>query len=366
MAIYIGLIIFILLITCILSCTENNLKRRQKKIAFWGMLAVFLVLALKAPSVGTDIFGYSQQYYIAEVMPWSDFDYVYFEKGYILLEKIFSKIGVSFQLYTVLIYGVEAFAWYKLFSKYSKDTCLSILFIICYQFFVFSMSGLRQAIAMSICIFAFLAFNQFNTRGTVLSIVLTAAAVGIHQSAVAYIFVVAAVLITKAGRRVGLINIVALIGGAFFCRGVLWRFVNLFLKRVDVGAEVSLGGAFWFQLLIFAFSLFTFLRYYGTRVYLSRSTSSTCQNPYEESLTLRLSLYTIATYILFSGGVLLRSTMYMTMFVTAFIPHLIYKYTRGSRTIIKVVLVIVLIYTFYTQTLITNQLNILPYRFYWQ
>lgn len=366
MAIYFGLITLVLLTTCFFNCTEFNPAIRQKKIAFVGMLAIFLLLSLKAPSVGIDISGYRQQYYIAKVMPWRDFDYVYFEKGYILLEKFFSKLGVSFQLYTIFLYGFETFAWYKLFSKYSKDSCLSTLFMICYQFLVFSMSGLRQAIAMAICIFAFISINRFDVKGFISCTILTAIATSIHRSALAFLFVFAAVLITNKVKRVDPINAIILLIGAFFSRGILWDFINSFFKRVDVSADISLGGAFLFQLVIFVFSLYTFYTWYGIGNTSSRSTSFSNQISYEDALTLRLSLYTVATYILLSGGVLLRGTMYVTMFMTAFLPQLIFKYTRESRVIIRVTLIVVLLYTFYTQTLAINQLGIVPYSFFWE
>lgn len=366
MAIYIGLVFYVLCLPLAFYFFNPNGKNNNKYIAFFGMLGVFLVLALKAPSVGTDIVGYREQYYIAKQMSWSNFDYVYFESGYIFLEKVFSKLGVSFQLFTVLIYAFSSFAWYKLIAKYSKDSCISVLFFICYQFFVFSASGLRQVIAMAICIFAFILFNRFDVKGIVLGFVLYPLAILFHMSAYIFAFVLIGVAVSRKVKKIRILSAIALVPGAFILRGTVWSFINSNLKKIDVGSSVSLGGAFLFQLIIFAFIAFTFYFYYKDKnAYGLKLVSGDCIL-YEDVCALRLSLYSIVVYIMFSGSVILRSSMYVMMFVVAFLPRMVAKYNCKSRMIINLVLIVVLIYIFYSQTLSINQFEICPYKFFWE
>ena len=87
---------------------------------------------------------------------------------------------------------------------------------------------------------------------------------------------------------------------------------------------------------------------------------------YDDILALRLSLYSLVVYILLSGGVILRSSMYVMMFVVAFFPRMVAKYNCKSRIIINLVLIVVLIYIFYSQTLSINQFEICPYKFFWE
>ncbi len=366
MAIYIGLVFYVLCLPLVFYFFNPNGKNNNKYIAFFGMLGVFLVLALKAPSVGTDIVGYREQYYMAKQMSWSNFDYVYFESGYIFLEKVFSKLGVSFQLFTALIYAFSSFAWYKLIAKYSKDSCISVLFFICYQFFVFSASGLRQVIAMAICIFAFILFNRFDVKGIVLGFVLYSLAILFHMSAYIFAVVLIGVAVSRKVKKIRILSAIALVPGAFILRGTVWRFINSNLKKIDVGSSVSLGGAFLFQLIIFAFIAFTFYFYYkDENAYGLKLVSGDCIL-YEDVCALRLSLYSIVVYIMFSGGVILRSSMYVMMFVAVLFTQMFSKYNRKSRIILKVAFIVVLIYTFYSQTLAVNQFDICPYRFFWE
>lgn len=366
MTIYFCLIGYILLLPLLFNLNNSDAVSKQKKIAFWGMFGVFLVLALKSPSIGVDMEGYQKQYNLAKTVSWNDFGFVYFETGYILLEKIFSKLNVSFQLFTAILYCFSSFSWYKLISKYSTDSCLSILFVICYQFFALSVSGLRQVVAMAICVFAFILFDRFDVKGMIFGTILAASAIFVHRSAYIFVVMVIAIILSRKLKKLSIINVGLLLSCAFIFRGVLWTFIDSTLKKVDVGSSVSLGGAFLFQFIIFAFSFFTFFYYYKADCVFGRSLGSMNNIAYEDILALRLSLYSLVVYILLSGGVILRSSMYVMMFVVAFFPRMVAKYNCKSRIIINLALIVVLIYIFYSQTLSINQFEICPYKFFWE
>ena len=111
---------------------------------------------------------------------------------------------------------------------------------------------------------------------------------------------------------------------------------------------------------------FTFYFYYkNENVYGLKLVSGDCIL-YEDVCALRLSLYSIVVYIMFSGGVILRSSMYVMMLVAVLFTQMFSKYNRKSRIILKVAFIVVLIYTFYSQTLAVNQFDICPYRFFWE
>lgn len=366
MAIYLCLIGYIILLPWICNLLKVHQSKMKKAVALWGMLGIFLVLAFKSTSVGVDIIGYRDQYYIAKDMPWGDFSYVYFEKGYILLEKIFSKINISFQVFTMFIYGFSSIAWYKLISKYSDDPCLSLLFYVCFQFFVFSASGLRQTIAMAICALAFVEFDRFDVGGWIKGSLLSIAAISVHESAYVFLLVPVIIFVAKKIRKINIITVILLFAASIVLRTPLWIFVNAVMKQINVGAKVSLGGAFLFIVAVFAFSIFTYIIFYGGKSSTGIRGISNDDILYEDSLAIRLSLYAAVLYIALSGGVLLRGVMYITMFITIFFPRMISKYDKKGRIIIKIVFSAVLIYIFYSETLSVNQFEICPYKFFWE
>ena len=183
MAIYLLLIVFILLLPIIVNSKKQD--HKNKIITSVGMTAIFLILALKG-DVGSDISGYLEQYYISASKDWHNVDYVYFESGYIYLMKIFSKSGCSFQLYMAFVYALACFAMYLFIRKYSLNPTFSLLIFVCYMFFVFYISGVRQTIAMSLCILAFITLQKKKRTTFVISSLMILLSTTIHQSAIVF------------------------------------------------------------------------------------------------------------------------------------------------------------------------------------
>lgn len=368
MLIYFILIAYILVLPLVISAFVKSSEKKQHAVALFGMLGVFLVLSLKSTSVGIDIKGYEAQYNLSRAMDWLNFDYVYFEKGYILLEKIFSKAGVSFQLFTVFIYGFECFAWYKLISKYSSDAMISLLFFVCYQFFVFSASGLRQSIAMSICIFSFILIEKGSKVSVAFGILLIIFAAFLHSSSFVFLYVPAVILLSRRLKRITPAEMIIGAIVTVLLRQMVWNFVDRNFHSVDVNATIQFGGSFVFMLGIFVLSLYTYNNYYqigfiGRRRYIRRQNNDI---PLIDTIQLRISLSALFAFLLLSGGKMLRALMYFTMLMVPTFPNVFAKYRREQRFIMKLVFVLFLLYLFYTDTLAANQLNISNYKFFWQ
>lgn len=74
---------------------------------------------------------------------------------YYFVGNLFSKMGFSYRGWFVFIAVVYMGGFCYLMYKYSKNYFLSLLFLVSQTYFYFSMSGLRQTLAMGICFFAF-------------------------------------------------------------------------------------------------------------------------------------------------------------------------------------------------------------------
>ena len=74
---------------------------------------------------------------------------------YYFTGNVFSKIGFSYRGWFVLIAAVFMGGFCYLMYRYSKNYFMSMLFMISLSYYYFSMSGLRQALALGICCFAF-------------------------------------------------------------------------------------------------------------------------------------------------------------------------------------------------------------------
>lgn len=346
MGIYLGLIAYVVVLSLLAKAGIRDRARQETAILFGSMTALCLLLALKDTSVGTDIPGYCRQYELADQMPWQDFDYVYFEKGFLLLMKLFSKAGIPFQAFCAAIYGLLCTAYCRFLRQYSENVTLSVLILICYQFLVFHVSGLRQTLAMAVCIWAFLALDK---GAWLRSLCLTALAVSFHTSALIF-FAVYPIAALK-GQRVSWLGILlALLGAAAF-RPLVWGLVDRYLRELDT-AGIQVGGN-----CLFLGLMALFLNY--TRAAFPDSSPHT---PFFS----RMAVAAFAADLMLSGSTLLRGNLFFTLFLIPGIPNAICRYPPRTRLILNVAMGGFLITLFSFQTLAINQLDLLPYRFFWQ
>lgn len=346
MTVYLGLIAALILFSLLIKATVPERRRQEKIILFWSMAAVFLLLALKKDTVGIDIPGYEAQFQISAGTAWLDLDYVYFEKGYILLMKLFSKNGLSFRLFTAAIYALLFTGYYRFLLRFSENVTLSVLMLLCYQFLVFHTSALRQTLAMAVCIHAFLALHKGHRLRYFL---LTALAVTFHRSALIF-FAVYPIFALK-GRRLPGIFYFAAGAAAILLRPAVWTLAKRLFPEVIVPEGMVIGGNCLFLLGMAVFLLYTHA--------VSRSGQ-------QEGFFAHMALAAFFGDLILSGSTLLRSNMLFTLFLLPGIPNAIARYEHRTRLVLQIAFGCFLIALFYHDTLAINQLELLPYAFFWQ
>ena len=131
MYIYLLLVSVVLLVPFVCAIIEDR-EKRNTAILFFSLAFVFLVMALKAPTVGRDIPGYKRIYEIMQFQPWDDFNISWMEWGYELLMMVFTHIfHAPFQVFMICIYGYVFFSYYVFFKRYSMDYTTSVILYIC-------------------------------------------------------------------------------------------------------------------------------------------------------------------------------------------------------------------------------------------
>ena len=345
MGVYLGLIALLLTLSLLIKAGIRDKKRQERAILTLSMMALFLLLSLKSTWVGTDMPGYRAQYELAGIMPFGDFSYVYFEKGYLLVTKLFSKCGIPFPLFTAAVYALLFRAYHVFLHRYSQNTTLSVLILICYQFLVFHISGLRQTLAMAVCIWAFLALE----RSVLLSLCLTALAASFHSSALIFFAIYPVTALRK--RPKPLTMLLLAVPAALCLRPVLWMAISRYLPQIE-NSGIRLGGNCLFLGLMALFLCFT------QSAYPERSK----QAPF----FCRMAVLAFAADLVLSGSTLLRGNLFFTVFLLPGIPNAIRQYPPRVRLLLALAMSAFLILLFYTDTLAINQLDLLPYRFFWQ
>ena len=141
----------------------HNEKTRQLLCALVPSVLLFLIFGLKGSSVGADSITYINAYH--DLKSISSFPSESFfeslksynfqnEYGFILFAQFFSKIGLPYLVFQIVIYAVICFCIFYSSWKMSTNPIFSILIFVCFTFFNFYLSGLRQSFAMALCLFA--------------------------------------------------------------------------------------------------------------------------------------------------------------------------------------------------------------------
>jgi len=355
---YIVLIVAELFLALWIKLIIPNKVRQEHLIAGIGMFLIFLLLALKKDTVGIDIASYKEQYEIAGLMPWSNFTYVYFEKGYLFLTKLFSKSGASFQLFMAFFYGIFCHSIYLLIKRFSPNATISLVIFICYQFLVFSISGVRQTMATALCIYAFVLLCRYDFRGILGAVLLNIAAITIHESSIVFLAILVVQLFMNRELQVSAWLLV--VAAVFAIRPVLWRVVTN-IYGVEMTA-FTVGGSFLFLCGMAVFVSFIYFYYPRRRVVLPGEK----KHFFYDAFLVRAVWLSLMCYIMFSGGTLLRANMYFNIFLIPGIPMAISKCEYRMRFVLNMAIATFLIVLFYVDTLVPNQLELWPYLFFWQ
>ena len=138
-------------------------KLRKKTGIVVICIQLFLILALRADSLGVDLDNYIGGYeYISQLSflnMWSrlhlfkiaELVYPYsYESGYVLLNWLCSHIGLSFHSFLVLNAGIIVVSLYSFVKKYSNIPWISFVLFIGLGMFEYSFGILRQTIAVAI------------------------------------------------------------------------------------------------------------------------------------------------------------------------------------------------------------------------
>ena len=137
---------------------EFNKDKTKKFMAFIAILPIFLLYVLRYKRVGVDTIGYVN-FFESDIRNMTfgeifNVEALRVEVGYRFYVKLISLITDNYTVY-FLFNGIIVFgSIYRFALKYSKNPFLVIYCFITLGTYQFFETGLRQALAISICLFA--------------------------------------------------------------------------------------------------------------------------------------------------------------------------------------------------------------------
>ena len=120
-----------------------------------SLIPVFVLMAFKGHKVGSDTPNYIYQYQIINDDALYQELYERIEPGYDLMQKMLHNITPDPLILFVVVALITCVSCYYFFRDNCRYSCTALYFFMSLGYFSFIMSGLRQTIAMSICLFSF-------------------------------------------------------------------------------------------------------------------------------------------------------------------------------------------------------------------
>lgn len=149
------------------------LVKDKKKLVVLASLQTFLILALRAPTLGVDLDNYSGGFEYIKTLGFGDLlsrlhlvktaelvsPYAY-ESGYTVINWIIGKLGFGFHGFLVIYAGFCTFSVGRFIYKYCSEAWLGFILFVSLGFFEITFGILRQTLAMSILLFAIPLINK--------------------------------------------------------------------------------------------------------------------------------------------------------------------------------------------------------------
>lgn len=158
----------------------NKKKAKTFSIIAFGVLC--LVSSFRSIDVGVDTLQYCNNYQVIALMDWTDYELLRYEPGFFFLCKALSCISADYRLLifatSIIIFFGVCFFYYKL----SENHLITVFLFVTLLIDAFLMSGMRQALAMSI---ALVALYQLLYGRKALFCLLVLLASQFHSSAIA-------------------------------------------------------------------------------------------------------------------------------------------------------------------------------------
>lgn len=323
-----------------------KLKKTKKKIyvTLCGLM-LFLIGGLRHYTVGTDTPDYVDVFRTWIYRPLSSLDFSGSrnEFAYAALNKFVSLFTTNYTWFLLVVSLIFAVSICVLIYRYSKEPVISFICVLTLGLFYFSMAGLRQIIAMSICFFA---YKYIRERKPIKFLILLTIAYFFHNTAI--IFLMAYPL---ARMKIGLKQIIALL--IVFLIGIFYKsqimhfiFEVLKWERIETyqNREITLSlSGFFIQLAVLVFCLY----YYRDTVEKDKDDLSLYNMVFIgamfQSLTVviaeffRISMYfssfniiLIANAIMSEKNIKIRALVYFIVCVLLLAYYFVFSYDSGG------------------------------------
>lgn len=352
------MLIYILLLVTILVLNTLRKNRQVSDRAFCVVICSLFVLitGLRHNMVGSDTTGYYLGFYrianssLSEIIALKKRDF-----GFYIFEWLVANIFHDFAAVTFIAACVFYIPVTLLIYRYSDDYGMSYLILMAFMFFQFSMTGIRQTMALGFALMFVLEILKKRKNCLRIAVYVTLG-ITMHRSCVAILpFIL--LYVFRKNRFIAHACLV-LLPVVFVFRGAITNMALSLFQTVgfDLGGYVGNSGG------VTTFLVYLLLFIWG--VFFTSSGENRCELP-----PLLLSLMGISAVLqtfVFVNSIFFRVVWYYSIFMVIYIPKMLTasKVDRNVLTLMRFVVYAGLLYMYLGITI--GSANVLPYRFFWQ
>ncbi len=329
--------------------TENKALLSNRSYCFLLSMLLFAISALRGLSVGNDTGQYAWHFYNTSSMSFQQILQFHLnEPLFYLLTKIVSLISNNHQVLFAMVAAFYSFSIYRLIYKYSKQYLVSYFMLIPMMYFAFSLTGLRQTLAISVLL---LSIDYIVDRKIVLFFFSVGIAFLFHNSAV--FFIPAYFLYTKKLYKIRVLLFFIISPILFFSRYFILTIVQRFFYT-----EYSLGGysGGWTTLFVYFVIILVST--------LFRKQMMAVDSNFPFFYSMMFVGFWVQMFVPIQPNIF-RVSMYYNISSILLLPGLIKTQNDSFSKIIAYSIFFILMivqYFFFTY----NAAGVNPYRFFWQ
>ena len=352
----IPLIIYRLDTTMSGDAVDEFIRKRNKTTIILFFLGFIILLSLRDITVGRDLHEYKIIFNTCIVTPFKKLPNLRWELGFTIYNKLISFISKDYRFFLIITAIIILFPIYKLYSQEKKYSFLIIVLFLNMPCFLMIFSGLRQAIATSIGVLAYLAIKN---KRYFLSVLLILLAMTFHVSAFVLVLIYPA-QVCKV-KTIHLLCIVPAMLGIYFFRLPILSFAIRLLpsKYVEAYGEIQQTGAYGMLILFLIFLVFSFV--------IMDETAMSKQDYFMRNILLISTLFQFFVPI---HGLIQRASYYFLIFVPISIMSVVQSPKRYLKNISNLAVIVIecffVVYFFFCAVFSTNNmLDVFPYKFFW-
>jgi hypothetical protein len=374
MIFHLSIIGFLTLLATLLFANGERVINKKIYIIF-TFIILFFISAFRSKNIGSDTTAYiylfeyigtsENIFTLSSLFSINDILESRFEIGYIILNKILFNISDHYIILFIVVSFFVLGAWLTFIYRYSNMIWISVFLFINLRFFYFTLSGLRQAIAMAIILISYKFLKERKTTPFVIVILVASL---FHLSAL--IFLIIYPLSTmKFNKKLLVYSFLSGITIYIIYEVILRRFLtlfpkyNMYLDSTYFDGDIKIATILNFLIVL---SIFVF----GLLITKKRSDGLNSENKKSNIHLMNhiMLMATLFSFVAINANILNRFSSYFFMFTVVYIPLVIGELKKKEVRVL-VTYTILLIAFLYNVIILYYKPDwniIYPYKFIWE